>query len=252
MTNFNKSKVKLIMKRIVNNIEYEHLIKKVKNINLIEDLYSISSNLSFTQKEITTMADKQNIKDNCDLREQISIPEIGNNQLYNVRTNPNILSVNIRNGKIIYEGELNLEFLYSSTNSMSSRTAQIPFNFEITSDNINENCEIDTNIDIKRNDFILNEGNIDVSIELEFNVSISRTQRLSIINEISMEETRENNIYSMVIYFVKPGDTLWKIAKKFKSTMEGIASVNNIEDMNKIYPGQQLYIPKFVKRNIAV
>ena len=225
---------------------------EVKNINLIEDLYSISSNLSFTQKEITTMADKQNIKDNCDLREQISIPEIGNNQLYNVRTNPNILSVNIRNGKIIYEGELNLEFLYSSTNSMSSRTAQIPFNFEITSDNINENCEIDTNIDIKMNDFILNEGNIDVSIELEFNVSISRTQRLSIINEISMEETRENNIYSMVIYFVKPGDTLWKIAKKFKSTMEGIASVNNIEDMNKIYPGQQLYIPKFVKRNIAV
>lgn len=225
---------------------------EVKNINLIEDLYSISSNLSFTQKEITTMADKQNIKDNCDLREQISIPEIGNNQLYNVRTNPNILSVNIRNGKIIYEGELNLEFLYSSTNSMSSRTAQIPFNFEMTSDNINENCEIDTNIDIKRDDFILNEGNIDVSIELEFNVSISRTQRLSIINEISMEETRENNIYSMVIYFVKPGDTLWKIAKKFKSTMEGIASVNNIEDMNKIYPGQQLYIPKFVKRNIAV
>ena len=33
---------------------------------------------------------------------------------------------------------------------MSSRTAQIPFNFEITSDNINENCEIDTNIDIKK------------------------------------------------------------------------------------------------------
>lgn len=225
---------------------------EVKNINLIEDLYSISSNLNFTQKEITTMADKQNIKDNCDLREQISIPEIGNNQLYNVQTNPRILSVNIRNGKIIYEGELNLEFLYSSTNSMSSRTAQIPFNFEMTSDNINENCEIDTNIDIKRDDFILNEGNIDASIELEFNVSISRTQKLSIINEISIEETRENNIYSMVIYFVKPGDTLWKIAKKFKSTIEDIARVNNIEDMNKIYPGQQLYIPKFVKRNIAV
>ena len=116
---------------------------EVKNIK--EDLYSISSNLSFTQKEITTMADKQNIKDNCDLREQISIPEIGNNQLYNVRTNPNILSVNIRNGKIIYEGELNLEFLYSSTNSMSSRTAQIPFNFEITSDNIND--VINDNVD---------------------------------------------------------------------------------------------------------
>ena len=75
---------------------------------------------------------------------------------------------------------------------------------------------------------------------------------MNIINEISLEETRENNIYSMVIYFVKPGDTLWKIAKKFRSTIEDIARVNGIEDPNKIYPGQQLYIPKFVNKRIAV
>ena len=225
---------------------------EARSINLIEDLYSTSSDLTFTQKEITTMADKQNIKQTCDLREQISIPEIGENQLYNVQTTPNIVSVNVRNGKVIYEGELNLEFLYEVASSMSSRTAQIPFNFEITSDNINENCEIDTNIDIKRDDFILNQGNIDTNVQLEFNISVSRTERLNIINEISSEENRDSNIYSMVIYFVKPGDTLWQIAKKFRSTMEDIARVNNIEDMNKIYPGEQLYIPKFVKKNIAV
>ena len=225
---------------------------EIININLIEDLYSISSDLTFNQKEITTIVDKQNIRNTCDLREQISVPEIGNNQLYNVQTNPNILNVNIRNGKIVYEGELDLEFLYSSTNSMSSRTAQIPFNFEVNSDSISENCKIDTSIDVKRDDFILNEGNIDINISLDFNISVSRTEKLNIINEITTEESRDNNIYSMVIYFVKPGDTLWKIAKKFRSTIEDIARVNNIEDTDKIYPGQQLYIPKFVKKNIAV
>ena len=56
----------------------------------------------------------------------------------------------------------------------------------------------------------------------------------------------------MVIYFVKPGDTLWKIAKNFKSTINDIVSVNGLEDANKIYPGQQLYIPKFVNKKIAV
>ena len=56
----------------------------------------------------------------------------------------------------------------------------------------------------------------------------------------------------MVIYFVKPGDTIWKIAKKFRSTIEDIARVNGIENADKIYVGQQLYIPKFVKNNIAV
>lgn len=50
----------------------------------------------------------------------------------------------------------------------------------------------------------------------------------------------------MIIYFVKPGDTLWSIAKKFRSTIADISRVNNIEDENNIYPGQQLFIPKYV------
>ena len=78
------------------------------------------------------------------------------------------------------------------------------------------------------------------------------TKPINVINEVSMEENTQNDIYSMVIYFVKPGDTLWKIAKKFKSKIDDIARVNNIEDENLIKPGQQLYIPKFARRNIAV
>ena len=225
---------------------------ETKNINIIEDLYSVSSDLNYTQKEITTMSDKKSIKDICDIKEQIAIPDIGNNEIYSVQTIPNILSVNIRNGKIIYEGEINLEFLYETNNSVNSRTAQIPFNFEMDSDNIKENCEVDTNVDVKRDDFVVNSGSISANIELEFNVSVSKNEKINIIDEISIEENRDNNIYSMVIYFVKSGDTLWKVAKKFRSTIEDIARVNNIEDVNKIYPGQQLYIPKYVKKSIAV
>jgi LysM repeat protein len=50
----------------------------------------------------------------------------------------------------------------------------------------------------------------------------------------------------VVIYFVKQGDTLWEIAKKFGSTVADIVRVNKIEDENKIFPGQQLFIPKYV------
>ena len=225
---------------------------EAKNINLIEDLYSISADLSFTQKKVTTMVGKKNIKDVCNINEQVSIPEIENNQLYNVKTTPNIQNMVIRNGKIIFEGEVNLEFIYEVNNGIDSRIAQVPFNFEVNSEEINENCNANTSIDVKRDDFVVNAGNVSASIELEFNISVSRNESLNIIDEISIEENRENNIYSMVIYFVKPGDTLWKIAKKFKSTVEDIARVNEIEDINKIYPGQQLYIPKFVKREIAV
>ena len=50
----------------------------------------------------------------------------------------------------------------------------------------------------------------------------------------------------MVIYFVKQCDTLWKIAKKFRSTVQDIMKVNEIENENNIYPGEQLFIPKYV------
>ena len=225
---------------------------ETKNINLIEDLYSISSDLNFSQREITAMSGKKNLKEVCDIREQINVTEIDNNRLYTVQTTPNIVNVTVKNGKIIYEGEVRLELLYEMNNSVGSRNIEIPFNFEILSDEIDEGCMINTEIDVRRDDFVVNSGEINANLELEFNVSVSRNSELSIINEISLQETRDNNIYSMVIYFVKPGDTLWKIAKKFRSTISDIARVNGIEDENKIYVGQQLYIPKFVNRNVAV
>ena len=49
----------------------------------------------------------------------------------------------------------------------------------------------------------------------------------------------------MVVYFVKSGDSLWKVAKKFGSTVEEIARVNGIEELDRINVGKQLFIPRF-------
>ena len=50
----------------------------------------------------------------------------------------------------------------------------------------------------------------------------------------------------MTIYFVKPGDSLWKIAKRFKSTVNEIANINEIENENMINIGDKLYIPRAI------
>jgi spore germination protein len=44
-------------------------------------------------------------------------------------------------------------------------------------------------------------------------------------------------------YTVQPGDTLWRIAQRFGTTVEAIAALNNITDPNRIFPGQVLLIP---------
>ena len=49
------------------------------------------------------------------------------------------------------------------------------------------------------------------------------------------------------MYIVKKGDTLWKIAKMFGSTVDDIARTNGIEDENLIMPGQKIFIPHYTK-----
>ena len=43
-------------------------------------------------------------------------------------------------------------------------------------------------------------------------------------------------------YTVEKGDTLWEIAQKFGTTVQEIANINNLENPNLIYPGQELRI----------
>ena len=45
------------------------------------------------------------------------------------------------------------------------------------------------------------------------------------------------------IYIVKAGDTLFQIAKNYGTTVNAIASINNIKNINLIYVGQKLQIP---------
>ena len=44
-------------------------------------------------------------------------------------------------------------------------------------------------------------------------------------------------------YKIASGDTLSALAKKFNTTVNELAALNNIKDVNKIYVGQELKIP---------
>ena len=51
---------------------------------------------------------------------------------------------------------------------------------------------------------------------------------------------------AFIIYTVQNGDTLWKLAKRFNTTVEDILAVNDIENPDLIYPGQRLIIVKHI------
>lgn len=224
---------------------------ETKQIDIIEDLYSITEEMKFSKKEINAVTERNKIKDIYIAKENIRIPELSGRVL-NVGTNVTINNMQVRNSKVIYDGTIGLEILFEQNAGINMRTVDLPYNFEVVSDKVEDISRIETQLDIKQNDFIINDGTIEITVGIEFNISEQKNKILNIIEEIEVLESKDCNIYSMVIYFVKPGDTLWKIAKMFKSTVEDIARINNIENPNKINVGQQLYIPRFCKNRVAV
>ena len=114
----------------------------------------------------------------------------------------------------------------------------------------NKESKIDTKAEVIMQDFVvMPDESIDIKIDLNFLVNIYKNVNISVINNININENQKQEYYSMVIYFVKPGDTLWNIAKKFKSTVEDISKINEIDNENKINIGDELFIPRYVGNN---
>lgn len=218
-----------------------------KQINLIQDMYSVTENLEFERKQIMTITDKQNITNIKQVREKINLKDIEGLNLIDVDVIPTIVNENKINSKILYEAELNLRFVFQdSRTQISTKDAKIPFEYTIENLQNGESLNTNSNMEIKSKDFIIQDGgDINCNIDIQTDTNMYRTANINMIDSIEENGEREEQDYSIAIYIVKKGDTLWNIAKEFGSTVDGIARVNGIEDRDHIIPGQKLYIPKF-------
>ena len=183
---------------------------------------------------------------------KVNMPEIIGNELIDVDIKPTITKMSKSNSKIMCEGELQLTFLCSEDGQMqiNSKNATIPF--DMTLDNIEnaEKMEAMPSVEIQSSNCRVEGGAINCNADLRFDVGLHENRNLDIIDEISENELEDPQDYSVVIYIVKKGDTLWDIAKRFRSTVDDIVRVNGLENPDKILEGEKLYIPKTLRTSV--
>ena len=83
---------------------------------------------------------------------------------------------------------------------------------------------------------------IDCRVNLEFRNEMYEDANINIIDEVKMKEDNNNLNPSMIVYIVKEGDTIWDIAKKYKTSVAKIANINELPDENKLDIGQKILI----------
>ena len=224
-----------------------------KEINIMQDLYSPTIDMNFSQKKIITNGNLISKNKSFTITSKTNIQGLEEGNLLDVEIRKTINKEQVTNSKILYEGELLLNFIYTQeSNSVTNRTAQIPFEFSIDNPISNENANIITKVIINNSNFgVKSNGDVECNIDMEFDVKITQNTNINIIDNIEVIENRDIGLDydSLILYIVQAGDTLWNIAKKFKSTVDEIARMNGIENTDLIYPGNKIYIPKFNYRN---
>lgn len=217
-----------------------------KEVSIIQDMYSPSRNLEFVQNQVSTMVNMKSTRNVINIREKVKLEDEEYNKICDVVSEAVINEKNVLRDVVKYSGDLNLKFILLNDDETRTKSQEmtIPFSFDQEISGIDRESRIDIELAKVFQEFTKDNMEVSAKIDLEASTNSYDLETINVIGSIEECEQNDDNPYSMVIYFVKPGDTLWKIAKRYKSTVEDISRVNNIENPNKISVGMQLFIPK--------
>lgn len=230
----------------INCFSYE-----TKDIELLQDLYSPVKNISYKEKTIRAMMRLQTINDVITVNEKINNSENFANRIYSSSMNVQINSIKILENRAIYEGEIIENILYETNTAekVEKREIRFPLNHEVSLiDKITEE-NLDIEIEARNNTVTIEQdGNISVNLEINIKTKMFKSINLNILDDLEENEIENYNSYSIIIYFVKKGDTLWNIAKRYRSTVDGIKQINKIDDEENLEIGRALFIPRYISR----
>lgn len=92
---------------------------------------------------------------------------------------------------------------------------------------------------------ISDADSIDLRLIVALGLKIVKNDKVKLINAMELEEGENKNsegVINYIVYFVQSGDTLWDIAKHYKTTVDKIVETNNILDKDNLHIGQKIRI----------
>ncbi|NLK94323.1 MAG: DUF3794 domain-containing protein [Clostridiales bacterium] len=219
------------------------------NVEIMKDAYSTKHTLNLNKKvhEIELLKGIQStesiIKDNIYIKEGDIPPENIVVTLGNVL----ITEKNVLDGKVVVEGVLKANILYKTSREerfFGNIQGDIPFTIAVDMPFVTSKMSASANCTLENIEAAIEVNTIAIRGTVSLSVKVCCEEEKEFIEDvIESEEEIKTKKASVTIYVVGNGDTLWKLAKRFNTTVEELVKINNIEDENVINPGEKLIIP---------
>lgn len=226
-----------------------------RSIQTISDAYTPQLGIELEKEPFKFEEQVLENKSQVILKDTISIsgdvPDIS--EVFNVLCKPGLSECSVYEDKVVIEGLVNNTVLYlanSDQEPVYSYKQEIPFKQNIDIKGIKPGMRCDVALDIEHYNYSVVSSN-EVEVRLAIGVSVKAMNRTEIpllvnISEYPVDQSRSSTQPSIILYYSQEGDTLWKVAKKYFTTVDEIKKINGLTDKDLVVPGQQIMIPKKV------
>lgn len=235
-------------------IKIDASVSEIEEKEVMIDAYSPRKSLNIERQKFEFGQTVGKNNSNMVIKETIELPkgepEIA--KVFNANCKTMIMDASLTDDKCILEGVLEANILYISKDEkqpICSIDQEIPFRHFVEVPGSKENMEV--NVDILVNDIdchLVNSSHVDLKANIGVSCLVTTRQEMDVVVHITEAEEQIDisKKPSITIYYVQPGDTLWKIAKKYHTTVKELVETNDIQNPDSIMPGDQIIIQKKV------
>lgn len=231
------------------SVENATVITKIEEIEVIDDAYSPKKNIEITKEKVkmnSLLGEGSNeiiVKDNLYLDSDDAEPVY----IMNIKGEVIAVDSKIVNGNVMIEGILKAEIIYKSNNEklcLGKVEGEIAFNTNIEVAKAEENmlCNLKVNLENIQGNIEANTIAVKAIVDLKAKVYYSEEKEY-VKHVAENEEDKIVKNASIIIYIVQPGDSMWDLAKKYKTSIDDICKINNLDIDNELKTGDKLIIP---------
>lgn len=223
---------------------------------IVVDAYSPSNVVEIEKNMVGVSEFVGKGRSNVVVKETIGIkhgdPEI--EKVCYVNAMPVVNEVKLLDDKVMLEGMIECTAVYVTSYSaepMCSITEQVPFRhfIDIPGIRLGMLCTVKCSADSVsftqiNNEIIEVRAVLGVYAEAARNIEKRLVEKVESVEGVSIDYGR---IPAVTMYMVQRGDTLWSIAKRYNTTVDALARLNNIENPSRITKGMQIMILKSIR-----
>ncbi len=240
----NSNEVSSNMLTVMYEIEADGIMYEETEIKYIGDFYSTDKELEYDVKNDKAIKTIETIERIVNLSETVGTISAQDIKILDYYIDISGVNTKIVGGNVYISGTVKLNVLIMETGTKEVENKIYEMSMEITvplSKDVDEKF-LSVNISVQRGNVRLSGMDVIADVEVKITVEVDQEYDINMIDNIVSQEIGDNKLNSMNMYIVKKGDTLWDIAKKYKTTVAKIANTNDIEDENKLSVGQKMLI----------